>query len=199
MNCPTEIQTVNADQRRYAWFGYAAIGMVFGGFGIWATVAPLDRAAIAQGQVAVESDRKAVQHLEGGIIREILVKNGQHVKEGEVLFRLQPTQAQANTDLLRKQIDAALALEARLDAEKAGANTIAFPEPVLARIAVPETATAIADQRRQFTERRLSLQNQISILNKQIEQKRQESSGREQQRASLASQVASYTKEIDSV
>jgi len=70
----TESELVKSDHRSYAWLGYGAIAIVFGGFGVWAAVAPLDRAAIAQGQVAVESDRKAVQHLEGGIVREILVK-----------------------------------------------------------------------------------------------------------------------------
>jgi HlyD family secretion protein len=199
MHPEPECETANADHRRYARLGYGAIAMVFGGFGIWAALAPLDRAAIAPGQVAVESDRKAVQHLEGGIIREILVKDTQLVKEGDVLFRLQPTQAQANTDLLRKQLDAALALEARLNAEKTGADTVVFPETVLARMSIPETATAVADQRRQFSERRASLQNQIDILNKQIEQKRQDMSGRKQQRASLVTQVESYTKQMKAV
>ena len=195
----TESELVKSDHRSYAWLGYGAIAIVFGGFGVWAAVAPLDRAAIAQGQVAVESDRKAVQHLEGGIVREILVKNAQVVKEGEVLFRLEPTQAQANADLLRKQIDAALALEARLIAEKSDADAIGFPESVLARRSIPETAMALADQQRQFTERRAGLQNQINILNAQIQQKRQEMAGRERQQAALAAQVASYTKEMDSV
>src|SRR5689334_6382230 len=106
------IQSAAERHRGYATFGYAAIGLVFGGFGIWAGLAPLDRAAVASGQVAVESDHKAVQHLEGGIIREILVKETQLLQEGNVLFRLQPTQAQANTDLLRKQINAAFAAQA---------------------------------------------------------------------------------------
>ena len=199
MHPALEYETANSDHRRYARLGFGAIAIVFGGFGIWAALAPLDRAAIASGQVAVESNRKAVQHLEGGIIREILVKDAQLVQEGDVLFRLQPTQAQANTDLLRKQLDASVALEARLKAEKAGAETIAFPGAVLARMSVSETATAVADQRRQFTERRASLQSRINILNSQIEQKRQEMVGREQQRASLATQVASYTKEMNAV
>ncbi len=194
-----DCETVSSDHRLYAWLGYGAVAIVFGAFGVWAALAPLDRAAIAPGQVAVESNRKAVQHLEGGIVREILVKDTQLVQEGDVLFRLQPTQAQANTDLLRKQLDAALALEARLNAEKTGANAVVFPEAVLAHISVPETATAIEDQRRQFNERRLSLQNRIDILNKQIEQKRQDRAGREQQRASLASQVGSLTKEMNAV
>jgi HlyD family secretion protein len=192
-------EKLNAGYKRYAWFGYGAIGLVFGAFGIWASMAPLDRAAIAQGQVAVESNHKAVQHLEGGIIREILVKETQQVQEGELLFRLQPTQAQANTDLLRKQIDAALAREARLVAERNGAATIAFPAAVLARRDVRETAVAIADEQQQFIERRHALENQISILKSQIEQKQQEISGRQRQQASLTTQLTSYNTEMNAV
>jgi HlyD family secretion protein len=193
------IQSAPASHRGYACFGYAAIGLVFGGFGIWAGFAPLDRAAVASGQVAVESDHKAVQHLEGGIIREILVKETQLVQEGDILFRLQPTQAQANTDLLRKQIDAALAAEARYLAERTGANSIVFPEALLIRRSVPETATAIADQERQFAESRQTLENQVGILRSQVEQKQQDLAGRERQRAALGAQLASFTTETNSV
>src|SRR5581483_6783563 len=150
--------------RCYALLGYLSIATVFGGFGIWAAVAPLDRAAIAPGQVAVSGDHKVVQHLEGGIIREILVKDTQEVAEGDVLFRLQPTQAQANTDILRKQMDVALAEQARLVAEQSNAQSETIPQSVLARRDVAETATAIADQQRQFSERRGTLASQISIL-----------------------------------
>ena len=104
MATTSSVVPAKADYRRYAMLGYSSIALVFGGFGIWASMAPLDRAAVASGQVAVESDHKAVQHLEGGIILEILAKETQQVKAGAVLFRLQPTQAQANTDIFRMQM-----------------------------------------------------------------------------------------------
>src|SRR3978361_986338 len=106
------------DHRGYGRLGFVALALVFGGFGGWGARAPPYRAAVAQGQVAVESNNKAVQHLEGGIVREILVRDSQQVKEGDVLLRLQPTNAQANLDLLRKQVDVGLAQEARLVAEQ---------------------------------------------------------------------------------
>ena len=170
------------DHRAYARLGFAAIALVFGGFGVWAGFAPLDRAAVAQGQVAVESNNKPVQHLEGGIVREILVHDSQQVKEGDVLFRLQPTTAQANLDLLRKQIDASLALEARLVAEQTRADQIKFPADLLARRNVAETDMAINDQERQFRERRQTLDGQIGILAAQIEQKQQDIGGRQRQK-----------------
>ena len=187
------------DHRGYGRIGFAAIALVFGGFGVWAALAPLDRAAVAQGQVAVESNNKPVQHLEGGIVREILVRDAQQVKEGDVLLRLQPTNAQANLDLLRKQIDANLAQEARLVAEQTRADQIKFPADLLARRQVAETDMAIRDQERQFRERKQSLEGQIGILAAQIEQKQQDTIGRTRQRDSLASQVESYKSEMTTV
>jgi HlyD family type I secretion membrane fusion protein len=199
MTTTSSVVPAKADFRRFAMLGYISIAVVFGGFGTWASIAPLDRAAVAPGQVAVESDHKSVQHLEGGIVLEILVKETQQIKAGAVLFRLQPTQAQANTDIFRKQMDAALAEEARLIAEQTNAATIAFPASVLARLGVLETATAIADQQRQFVERRSSLAGQVNILNSQIAQQQQEVAGRDRQRGSLAEQLASLTTQMNNV
>jgi HlyD family secretion protein len=187
------------DFRRYAMLGYVSIALVFGAFGIWASMAPLDRAAVAPGQVAVSGDHKVVQHLEGGIIREILAKETQHVKQGDVLFRLQPTEAQANTDILRKQMDVALAEQARLVAEQTNAPSIEFPNSVVARSQVPETAMAIADQQRQFREHRATLVNQVNILKSQIAQQQQELAGRDRQRAALSDQLTSYVTQMNNV
>ncbi|QPF90217.1 HlyD family type I secretion periplasmic adaptor subunit [Bradyrhizobium commune] len=187
------------DHRGYARLGFAAIALVFGGFGFWAVFAPLDRAAVAQGQVAVESNNKPVQHLEGGIVREILVHDSQQVKEGDVLFRLQPTTAQANLDLLRKQIDADLAREARLVAEKTQAIQISFPADLLTRRDIKETDQAIRDQERVFQENREKLNGDLGILGSQIAQKQADIDGRQRQRESLASQMASYKAEMTSV
>jgi HlyD family type I secretion membrane fusion protein len=199
MTATNDAVPAKGDFRRYAMLGYLSIALVFGGFGVWAAVAPLDRAAVATGQVAVSGDHKVVQHLEGGIIREILVKETQQVKQGDVLFRLQPTEAQANTDILRKQIDAALAEEARIVAERSSAASITFPDSVLARRDVPETAEAIADQQRQFIDHRAALLSQVNILNSQIAQQQQELAGHDRQRAALSDQLTSYTTEMTNV
>jgi hypothetical protein len=95
LNSPARLAVPDGlnDHRTYARLGFAAIALVFGGFGIWATFAPLDRAAVAQGQVAVETNNKPVQHLEGGIIREILVRDAQQLQEGECSWRRQQSSA----------------------------------------------------------------------------------------------------------
>src|SRR6266481_999870 len=120
-------------QRRTAVAGYTVIILTFGVMGGWAAVTPLNRGVVAQGVVMIEDNRKVVQHLEGGIVNEILVKEGQAVTEGQVLLRLSPVQAGSNLDTIRGQLDSELALEASLTAELARRDVVEFPEELLAR------------------------------------------------------------------
>jgi HlyD family type I secretion membrane fusion protein len=186
----------NADYRVPARAGYALILVAFGVGGFWAAQAPLDSAAVAQGQIEVDSRRKPIQHLEGGIVKEILVKEAQLVRENQVLLRLEPIQARANSDMLRKQLDAALAQEARLLAELDGKGEISFPREILERKGLPETALAISDEQRQFEERQQSLQNQIRVLEARIAQVAHEMTGRDRQKAALSSQVDSISGQL---
>ena len=94
------------DWKRPAAVGYALIIFTFVVLGGWSAVAKLDSAVTAPGLVAEGSGRKSVQHLEGGIVKEILVREGEHVTAGQVLFRLDPTQAQSSFELLQNQMDA---------------------------------------------------------------------------------------------
>ncbi len=158
------------DWRRPAAIGYVIIVLTFGVMGGWALLAQLDSAASAPGVVTVETSRKTVAHLEGGIVRKILVREGQHVEEGTPLFRLDEVQPQANADMVRNQLAAALAQEARLVAERDRAPAITFPPELTAPDAGSAAAEAIADQSAQFEERRGSLNNQLSILEKKVTQ-----------------------------
>ena len=199
MSHETGCRPANADYRSPARAGYALILAAFGVCGVWAAHAPLDSAAVAQGQIEVDSRRKPIQHLEGGIIKEILVKEAQVVKENQVLFRLEPTQARANSDMLRKQLDAALAQQARLLAELDAKPEITFPREILERRMIPETALAISDEERQFEERRQSIQNQVRVLEARIEQTVHEITGRGRQWAALTSQVESISGQLAAV
>jgi HlyD family secretion protein len=196
MATPKEAVLAAPDFRGFANFGYLSIAVVCAGFAVWSTLAPLGGAAIAPARVSVEGESKPVQHLEGGIVREILVKEAQAVEEGQLLFRLEPVQAQANADLLKKQLDAALAQDARLVAERDNAKEIAFPEELLARRHIPEAATAIADQRFQFTERMNALHNDLGIFTARLQQTSREVSGRKARLAADEAQLASYLSEI---
>jgi HlyD family secretion protein len=188
----------SSDHRAYSYLGLVATGIVFAFFGGFGAKAPLDSAAIAPGQVATESSTKPIQHLEGGIVREILVKESGAVKEGQVLFRLEPTQARANSDIVRKQIDADLVLEARLLAERDLAETLKFPEALLARRSLPDTAAAIDDQERRFRERKTTLDNDTKILKSRLDQTSQELGGLERQRAALRDQIDNIAGDIES-
>src|SRR5208283_764495 len=108
------VQESTTEWRKFALAGYGLIFLTFGVAGGWAAVAKLDRAVVASAFISTETNKKTVQHFEGGIVQEILVKEGERVEQGQVLVRLEKIQAQANSDLLRGQLRSALALEARL-------------------------------------------------------------------------------------
>ena len=104
--------------RRWRIFGWAVTGLFVIGGGVWAATAKIDGAAIALGTVGVESSRKSVAHLEGGIIREIMVKEGEKVSRGQTLIRMDETRAHATLELLQGRSRALVAKRARLKAER---------------------------------------------------------------------------------
>ena len=189
----------SANYRTPAFVGAGIIAVAFGLAGAFAARAPLDSAAIAQGQIEVDSRRKAIQHLEGGIVEDILVRESEIVRKDQVLFRLEPTQARANAEMLRKQLDAAMAQEARLTAELDRKPAIAFPDALLARRAIAETAVVIASEERQFTERRQSLDNQVRMLEARRAQTEQDINGRSRQESAMEAQIDSMAGEVDKV
>src|SRR5262245_30412008 len=97
--------------------GFAVIAIFFGGFGTWSSLAVLDSAALAPGVVVVESSRKTVKHLEGGIVSQILVNEGQQVTAGDLLIRLDATQARAKLEQLEAALRADEVIASRLRAE----------------------------------------------------------------------------------
>ncbi len=179
----------SSDFRKVAAMGYGIIFLTFGIGGAWAALAQIDSAVIAPGVVSVESKRQVVQHLEGGIIAQIDVKDGQSVKAGDLLFRLDPTSSRSSYDALRGQLDSLTATEARLEAERAQANDITFPATLLARADEPIVKAALADQRAQFRDRKVSMNGQIEILNSRARQGQTEVDGLRREREALDSQL----------
>lgn len=187
------------DHRRYTRLAFGSILLVFGGFGAWAAMAPLDSAAVATARIAVEGDRKPVQHLEGGIIRDILVKDAERVSEGQVLFRLDATNAKANVDLLTRQLDGFLAQEARVIAERERSPAITFPAALTARAGRADLQLIMSEQERLLMEKRRGLDNQIGVLESRIEQTEKDIEGRNRRLAALRTQHASLKSEMESV
>jgi len=176
--------------------GLLVVLVMFGGLGTWAATAPLDSAVIAPGTVIVESNRKTIQHLEGGIVDEILVDEGDVVQPGDILVRLDATRAGAEAAVTRKNLDEALALEARLTAENQRAERVTFPEVLTSRADDPDVAAAMAGQREQFLERKRSLDGQIAILNQRIQQFSQEIEGLRAQHDSKLRQHEIFKEEL---
>ncbi len=144
--------------------GIAVIAAFFFGFLGWAAIAPLQGALLAPGVIVVESHRKTIQHLEGGIVKDIRVIDGQTVKAGQVLIVLDDTQARAAFDLIQDEVDGLAAEEARLVAEREDADHIAFPASLLARQNDPKVAQELAGERKTFDTKRAVLQQQVDIL-----------------------------------
>ncbi len=156
--------------------GVIALGLIvmvgfFGGFLAWSVLAPLSEAAIASGVIKVEGQRRTLQHLEGGIVREILVRDGDRVRAGQVVMRLDDVQSGSALEGLRAQRVALLAQDARLDAEHERAGEIRFPAELL-ESRDPRAAEAVAGQRALFAARQASLQSQLGVLDSRRDQAR---------------------------
>lgn len=147
-----------------ALLGSVAIALFLLGFVAWAALAPLASAAVAQGQLKFEGNRRVVQNLEGGVIREILVQDGSLVEAGQVLMRLHDEQTGASAELLSALLDSQRALRARLLAEALGAEAIDFPPELRARRGQPRVAEMIDGQEAIFRQRRRTLDAQSAIL-----------------------------------
>jgi len=180
-------------------FGLVIIFLFFGAFVGWAAFAPLGSAAIAQGVVSVEGNRKSIQHLEGGIVSEIKVKDGDFVKKGDVLIVLDEVQSKASVEIVRSRRAIALAQKARLIAERDGLDEIEFPEWLLERKDEPNIKEAMEGQKNIFKSRRISRDGQITILKQKASQLEEEIKGLEGQITSSDRQIALISEEIKDV
>lgn len=176
--------------------GAIVIAITFGVFGGWSAVAKLDSAVVAMGTVAVESNRKTLQHLEGGIVRSIDVTEGDQVQKGQVLLRLDDTTPKANVDLLSRQLASIRAQEARLIAERDQKEHIDLPSDVLDLRDDPMVDDTIKDQTRQFEERRRTLASQMDVLQSRIAQYREEIDGMKLDREANMKQVDFIDQEL---
>lgn len=174
------------------------IGFFFG-FGGWAALAPLASAAIAPGLVSPDGSRRTVQHLEGGIIREILVQEGSVVAAGQPLVTLQDSQARTSRDLLWTQEVTLLATQARLLAEQMQADTIDFPQRLLDQADQPAVRAAVTAQNEQFETRRQARNSSRAILRQRIAQFDEQIGGLQAQIASQRTELGLIESEITDV
>jgi membrane fusion protein, type I secretion system len=188
---------VAAEVRRWNLVGALAIAVFFGGTLAWSSLAPLSSAVVAQGQVKVDSSRKKIQHLEGGIVKEILVRDGDEVSEGQVLVRLDETRADAAHGVIRDAYQSALAQQARLVAERDGETEVTFPVELLGVRNDETVAKIIATQDALFEARRASLVGRLDITDRQILSLRREVDGLGSQQRAKEQQIAILTAELE--
>ncbi|MFH0302694.1 biotin/lipoyl-binding protein, partial [Bradyrhizobium sp. 31Argb] len=175
------------------------VGFVLG-LGIWSAFAPLESAAIASGVVESESSRKTIQHLEGGIIRKILVADGDAVSAGQTLIALEDTRARAEVQSLQGQLWDAAAREARLLAEQQGQELISFPVWLdRIRSTSGSVDSVLTAQQNIFETRRQVFQSQATILREKRLQVAKEIEGLKAQEDAVAQRAAIVREELDMV
>ena len=157
------------DERMHVRMGWWIVIVGVGGFLLWASFAPLDKGVPLSGTVAVASSRKVIQHPTGGIVEEILVKEGNTVKAGQILVTMNATQAKALAEISRVQYFNARAMEARLTAERDGAGSITFPPELEDAKDDSRVVANINLQRQLFNSRRNAIQGELKILKEQLD------------------------------
>jgi HlyD family type I secretion membrane fusion protein len=179
------------------YVGLGIIFLFFCTFFGWAVFSPLESAAIAPGEVYVDTKRKTIQHLEGGIISKIMVRDGDLVEPGQVLIHLDQIQPLANLALIQGRFNAARALEYRLRAERDQLKKVVFPQELeKRRSSDPEVMDMLETQERIFRSRRKSIAGQRAILNQRIVQYKEEINGLSGQIEAQDEHVAISNQEI---
>ncbi|WP_256659143.1 HlyD family type I secretion periplasmic adaptor subunit [Pseudomonas sp. A-1] len=194
--CPAPVIAV--DDRKTVRRGLALVLVAFGGFLLWAWLAPLDAGVVASATVKVSSNRKSIEHLTGGSVEAILVREGDSVSEGQPLVRLDATEARAEQGVIGAQYLAARTMENRLEAERDDREQVAFDAGLSERFGdSAELAAALDLQRRLFATRRTSRAGEVSILQESLDSAENQAKGLQQIYAARAAQLRFLQQELD--
>jgi protease secretion system membrane fusion protein len=188
---------VNTDARAYSRLGWMIVLLGVGGFLLWALLAPLDKGVPLSGVVAKESNRKSVQHLTGGTVQEILVKDGDVVKAGQVLVRMNPVTAKSAVGMTEAQYLSARVTEARLIAERDGKDRIAFPAEIEQHKSEPRVAELMSLQNQLLMSRQGSLRSELGGMDENIAGLKAQITGFEEGRESKKEQVKLIKEQLD--
>jgi HlyD family secretion protein len=179
--------------------GFVILAVMVGGVGAWSAATELAGAIIAPGTLVVESNVKRVQHPTGGIVGEILVKEGMRVEAGQVVMRLDETLAKSSLGIARAQMDELMAREARLLAERDGTDRVAVPEALLPRRTESSVATALMGEEKLFHSRHRSRSGQRAQLRERTAQMNEEGRGLAAQLAAKESEIRFISEELTGV
>jgi membrane fusion protein, epimerase transport system len=183
------------DERPIRNIGITVMVITFGILGIWSFLAPIDSAALAPGHVTVKSHSKTVQHLDGGIVSQLLAKDGDIVKEGDVLLKLDRTEVNAQLEILRGQMIALSSQTARLVAERDNLNEISFPDN-LKDLSDAHIVEARQGENQIFQARKNSIEGETTVLKQRISQLNSKINGLQGQRSSKQQLMISYSEEV---
>lgn len=187
---------INTGYGRYLWQGFIALFVLVVCIGGWAVLASIQGAVIASGVVVVEGKTKTLQHLDGGIVGEILVKNGDQVEAGDVMLRLDPTAMDANRTLIEKRLYQSQAQVDRLRAERDETSKITWSERIESSKLRPDVAEIISGQDKLFKARRKAFMGQAGQLRERIAQSREQIKGFGELRNSKRVQIDLISQEL---
>jgi HlyD family secretion protein len=185
--------------RRLNLVGLALMVVMVGGFGGWAATTELSGAVIAPGVLVVESNIKKVQHPTGGVVGELLVKEGAPVEAAQVVMRLDDTVTRSTLGVVRSQLDEALAREARLLAEREGSDVVEVPGELTARRGEKAVNSAVQGELKLFDSRRTGRDGQRSQLRERIGQSREEIVGLSALQQAKEREITHVDEELDGV
>jgi HlyD family secretion protein len=185
--------------QRHVVAGSILVGVLVIGLGGWASTAQILGALIAQGSIVVDTNVKKVQHPTGGVVGELFVRDGDHVKAGDVLLRLDETVTRANLAIVNKGLVEFYARKARLAAERDGADTMAVPPEVAGRLDEPDVKEALASERKLFELRHQDRLGQKQQLQERITQLQQQITGLAAQQSAKDKGIALTEQELQGV
>lgn len=185
--------------RRHIIGGCILVGLLVFGLGGWASTAEISGALIVQGDIVVDSNIKKVQHLTGGVVGQLFVHDGDHVKAGQVLLRLDETVTRANLAIVTKGLTELYARRARLAAERDGKEDVAVPKELANQLDNPDVQDALSSERKLFELRRQDRDGKKNQLQEQITQLQQQITGLTAQQDAKGEQIALIEQELKGV
>jgi HlyD family secretion protein len=185
--------------RRHLVAAIVVTSILIVGVGGWGATAVISGAVVASGSLVVDSNVKKVQHLTGGIVGELRVRDGDHVRAGDIVVRLDETVTRANLAIITKGLDELMARKARLESERDGSDTLVFPAQLLAGAGDPDRTAAMDSERKLFNLRRTARNGQKAQLQERIAQLHEEIVGLTAQQNSKAKEIALIERELAGV
>lgn len=186
---------VQTSDKKVVGFGVSVIAIVFGIFGVWAGFAPLDSAAVAVGKVAVADNKKIIQHLEGGVVDKIYVKDGDKVKKGDVLLEVRSTRAKAELEILTSDYKEAIAIESRLISERDDLEDMSVPDELKNDMPIFNSQKSVFETRKKLrNDEKIIMRQRENQLSKQIDGLKSLISSRKQRVLSLDEEIKEWQK-----